>query len=183
MARTIIISNNPTAARQRLADPSDQPSGRVNLADADHLVVAEARVASVDDGYVELADLEPLQSNDRFYIWAATTIFAYTPTSGTRKVEPRPDQDAFRATLLAAYGRRCAVTGCDVPELLDAAHLVPWRISSDPKDGVLLRTDLHRMIDRGLARIEDGKFVLTTPVTGYQHLDGTRLRRRKRSDP
>ncbi len=104
MARTIIISNSPTAARQRLADPSDRPSGRVNVADADHLVVAQARIASVDDGYIELADIEPLQPNDRFYIWAESTIFAYTPTGGTRKVETRPDQDAFRERLLAAYG-------------------------------------------------------------------------------
>ena len=49
---------------------------------------------------------------------------------------------------MKAYGGRCAVTGCAVPELLDAAHLMPWRIADE---GILLRVDIHRMIDRGLA--------------------------------
>ena len=80
---------------------------------------------------------------------------------------------------MRSYRGKCAVTGCDIPELLDAAHLRTWRIDDD---GVLLRTDLHRMIDRGLATIGNGRFRLSPPVSAYAAsaygaYDGTRLRK------
>ena len=75
---------------------------------------------------------------------------------------------------MRTWGGRCAVTGCDVPELLDAAHLRSWRLDDE---GVLLRTDLHRMLDRGLAEVRDGCFHLLKPVSGYECVDGAKLRR------
>jgi hypothetical protein len=44
-----------------------------------------------------------------------------------RQIVARQGQSAFRADVMAAYRGRCAVTGCDVPAALEAAHLLPYR--------------------------------------------------------
>ena len=56
--------------------------------------------------------------------------------------------------LLAAYGRRCAVTGCAIGELLEAAHILPYehhgKLSNHVQNGLLLRADIHTLFDRQL---------------------------------
>ena len=159
----LLISNDPLAPRQRLADPAKPlPPGTVWLADDGNRVVGRARSAAVAGGWIALDGIERVEP---FFLQdEQETVFAWNPDGPTREAAARPDQDRFRARLLREYGGRCAVTGCDVPELLDAAHLRPWRVGSE---GVLLRTDLHRMIDRGLAEIRDGRFRLLPPVSAY----------------
>lgn len=68
-------------------------------------------------------------------------------------VEVRTQQAAFRRSVFLACGGRCVVSGCDVPEALDAAHLEgrSWRKGDNTAaDGVLLRRDLHALYDMGL---------------------------------
>ena len=68
-------------------------------------------------------------------------------------VEVRTQQPAFRRAVFMACGGRCVVSGCDVPEALDAAHLEgrSWRKGDNTAaDGVLLRRDLHALYDKGL---------------------------------
>lgn len=68
-------------------------------------------------------------------------------------VEVRTQQAAFRRAVFMACGGRCVVSGCDVPEALDAAHLEgrSWRKGDNTAaDGVLLRRDLHALYDMGL---------------------------------
>lgn len=71
------------------------------------------------------------------------------------EIARRQGQPAFRARLLAAYGGRCAVTGCDVPDALEAAHLRPYRgpASNAVTNGILLRADLHTLLDKQLIAI------------------------------
>lgn len=65
--------------------------------------------------------------------------------------ESRPGQRIFKAALLAAYGGACAVTHEHSLPVLDAAHIRPC--AEDGPDhvsnGLLLRTDLHRLFDAG----------------------------------
>ena len=63
--------------------------------------------------------------------------------------EPRPQQRGFRRALFEAYGGRCAITGCDVAEALEAAHVADWRSENDVGAGILLRVDLHRLFESG----------------------------------
>ena len=72
-------------------------------------------------------------------------------------------QQAFRQRVGQRCKWKCVVSGNDVKAVLDAAHLPGknWRIDNDGKDGVLIRADLHRLLDRGLAELRDGKFWLT----------------------
>lgn len=74
-------------------------------------------------------------------------------------VEVRQQQPAFRKAVFEAYDGRCAVSGCDVPEALEAAHLAGrnWRDGhNEATDGILLRRDLHTLYDRGLLDFDDG---------------------------
>ncbi|MCA1790933.1 MAG: HNH endonuclease [Thioalkalivibrio sp.] len=73
-----------------------------------------------------------------------------------REIAARQGQPAFRRALLAAYGGRCCITGCDVPYALDAAHILPYRgdHSNHVSNGLLLRTDIHTLFDLHLLGID-----------------------------
>jgi hypothetical protein len=64
----------------------------------------------------------------------------------------RQGQGEFRNAVLRAYGFSCAVTGCDVPEVLEAAHIFPYGgiETNHVQNGILLRADLHTLFDLGL---------------------------------
>lgn len=69
------------------------------------------------------------------------------------QVEVRTQQGAFREAVFLACRGRCVVSGCDIPETLEAAHLSgrSWREGhNSAADGVLLRRDLHALYDTGL---------------------------------
>ncbi len=68
----------------------------------------------------------------------------------------RPKQADFRRKLLDAYECRCAMTGCTVTEALEAAHVEPFRNGGIDllSNGILLRSDLHRLFDAGLIAID-----------------------------
>lgn len=72
-----------------------------------------------------------------------------------REVVQRRGQQKFRKSLIAAYGGRCAITGCPVTPLLEAAHITPY-LGPDTNsitNGLLLRADLHTLWDLGLVAI------------------------------
>ena len=68
----------------------------------------------------------------------------------------RRGQPAFRQQLLAAYNGRCAVTGCDVAAVLEAAHIAPYKgpATNHPSNGLLLRADLHTLFDLKLVAVD-----------------------------
>ena len=95
----------------------------------------------------------------------------------------RRGQGRFRETLLKAYDRKCAVTGCEIVELLEAAHIMPHRGTASDlvQNGLLLRADIHTLFDLGLLRIsfEDYSIVITQQLRGdpyYNELHGKKLR-------
>lgn len=78
------------------------------------------------------------------------------------KVQVRTEQSAFREAVFRAFDGKCALSGCDVPEALEAAHRVgrDWRKGhNSATDGILLRRDLHALYDAGLLRIDASGFV------------------------
>ena len=84
----------------------------------------------------------------------------------TTEIERRIAQEAFRARVGERCRWRCVVTGVTVADVLDAAHLPgrDWRLHNNATDGVLLRSDLHRLLDHRLARIENGRFLIEKPA-------------------
>lgn len=63
----------------------------------------------------------------------------------------RQGQGAFQLRVMAAYDGRCAVTTGHPRPVLDAAHIQPYLgpASNHVQNGLLLRTDLHRLFDAG----------------------------------
>jgi hypothetical protein len=102
-------------------------------------------------------------------------------TKMLRSIAVRRGQPAFRQAVLVAYGRRCAVTGCDIEEALEAAHIVPYKgaHTNAVKNGLLLRADMHTLFDLGLFRIDPATFtVVMSPqlkASSYAQYDGARL--------
>jgi putative restriction endonuclease len=98
-----------------------------------------------------------------------------------RQIVARRGQAAFRVGLISAYSGRCAVTGCTVPEVLEAAHLRPYRGSDSNVtcNGLLLRADIHTLLDLQLLAFDpDTRQVViakTLRGTQYQDLAGRAL--------
>lgn len=72
-----------------------------------------------------------------------------------REIAVRQGGPAFRKKLLQAFGRTCCITGCQVEEILEAAHIQPYDgpNTNHVTNGLLLRSDLHTLFDLGLIRI------------------------------
>lgn len=68
----------------------------------------------------------------------------------------REQQGRFRSALIDAYGGSCAITGVNVIEALQAAHIYPYRGKKTQvvNNGILLRADLHLLYDENLLSIE-----------------------------
>jgi len=75
----------------------------------------------------------------------------------------RLGQGIFRVAVLDAYGRACAVTEEHSLPVLEAAHIKPYACGGEHavSNGLSLRSDLHRLFDRGYVTIdEDQRFVV-----------------------
>jgi putative restriction endonuclease len=71
-------------------------------------------------------------------------------------VAARRGQGAFRLMVIDAYERRCAVTGERTLPVLEAAHIQPFieHGRHEVRNGILMRSDLHKLYDRGLVTVE-----------------------------
>lgn len=95
----------------------------------------------------------------------------------------RQGQPGFRSALLSAYGGCCAITGCDVVDVLEAAHIYPYRneTTNHPSNGLLLRADIHTLFDLYLLSVDPESRRVVLPdrlvCSAYGALAGTALRR------
>ena len=72
-----------------------------------------------------------------------------------RLVQPRLGQGAFRVLVTDSYDRRCALSGERTLPVLQAAHIKPYAVGGMHRisNGVLLRSDLHMLFDRGYVTV------------------------------
>lgn len=126
-----------------------------------------ARVISADAADSE--DFDPLSAED-----ARNRI--------SRTITQRRGQQAFRNALMAAYEGHCVVTDCSVHDVLEAAHIYPYRGPDTNKltNGLLLRADLHTLFDCGLIAIDEVTMALIVAPqlrsSEYGNLHGRILR-------
>ena len=83
-----------------------------------------------------------------------------------RSLTQRRGQKPFRDSLIDAYEGRCAITGCSVLDVLEAAHIHPYRGPDTNKvsNGLLLRTDVHTLFDCRLLAIDaDTMTIIVAP--------------------
>ncbi|PWE17128.1 hypothetical protein DDZ18_10540 [Marinicauda salina] len=96
----------------------------------------------------------------------------------------RQGAQEFREAMKRIWGGACAVTGCTELGTLDAAHIHPYGgpHTNDPRNGLLLRADIHRLFDRLQLTLEPGADSLTIRVApavtdpNYRRLDGGSVR-------
>jgi predicted restriction endonuclease len=111
----------------------------------------------------------------------------YVPPLGDRRqkalasIKLRRGQRKFRNSLIRRYGPACAISGCTVIEIIEAAHIWPYRGDEDnhPQNGLLLRADLHTLYDLDLIGIDPSLQVhIAGALKGseYHTLDGARLK-------
>lgn len=72
------------------------------------------------------------------------------------EIVQRRGQPEFRSKLIAAYNGRCAITGSDAVDALEASHIMSYTgtKSQHVSNGLLLRADIHTLFDLGLIGIE-----------------------------
>lgn len=78
-----------------------------------------------------------------------------------RRIRDRLGQGAFRNEILRNYESRCAVSDELTVPVLEAAHIRPYSEHQDHSlnNGLLLKSDIHRLYDLGLVSITpDRKF-------------------------
>lgn len=73
-----------------------------------------------------------------------------------RAISQRKGQPQFRKKLLQAYDGKCALSGCAVTEVLEAAHITPYNgeLTNVTQNGLLLRSDIHLLWDKYLITVE-----------------------------
>lgn len=98
-----------------------------------------------------------------------------------RAIKIRRGQTKFREKLLSAYGRTCAVTGCKIVELLEAAHIQPH--AEEPNysitNGLLLRADIHTLFDLNLLSVDSRlriRLAASLLKSEYKELEGKPLK-------
>jgi HNH endonuclease len=89
------------------------------------------------------------------------------PTTRQAEATLRVGQDLFRSKLLNYWGR-CAVTGCDVSQILIASHIVPWSEANDQErmdvyNGLLLTPNVDRLFDQYLISFDEFGLIQIAP--------------------
>lgn len=161
--------------RRRPFEPGEDP-------DLGCILLAEPTFFPEHEWIPQPADFSPTLVQGRSYqlavgegarIWEACRALA-APRPGSALVEdaprygdpqlvrPRLGQGTFRVSVIEAYDRACAVTGEHSLPVLEAAHIRPYADDGphEVRNGLLLRTDIHRLYDRG--------FVTVTPELEFR---------------
>jgi putative restriction endonuclease len=93
----------------------------------------------------------------------------------------RQGQPEFRRRLLDIYEERCAISGCTVVQVLEAAHIMPYLgpQTNHLSNGLILRADLHTLFDLGLLAVDTKTMtVIVSPQlenTPYAEFRGVRI--------
>ncbi|MBG0816949.1 HNH endonuclease [Planomonospora sp. ID82291] len=103
------------------------------------------------------------------------------PVYGDPRLAPRRlGQQAFQAVVLHAYERRCAVTGDRIRPVLQAAHIRPVAAGGQHRldNGLLLRSDVHTLFDRGYLAVDPKYRLRVSPRLREEFGNGEEFYRR-----
>ncbi|WP_274572414.1 HNH endonuclease [Neisseria leonii] len=102
--------------------------------------------------------------------------FKIKNTERLAMISVRANQNFFRASVLAAYNNQCCITGIDLPELLVASHIKPWKSDEanrlNPKNGLCLNALHDKAFDRGLLTLENDFRLIFSPKLHQVNSDG-----------
>lgn len=160
--------------------------GAVGLDELDSVFLDRAKQNAIRGlhpaGLTELLhkkSVKPPEPGDR-------TSVPRSPAGGVRIVPTiaRIGQGEFRDGLLRMYGLTCAITGPCPAEALQASHLKPFAVHHrhDLQQGILLRADLHLLMDGGMLTINPDTWTVRVAPSlrdygPYRELDGAPVMR------
>ena len=93
-----------------------------------------------------------------------------SPTERMGLVTSRVGQGYYRQEVITKFGRKCAVTGSDLIDILIAGHIVPWRDANESErleigNAILLSPLYDALFDRHLISFEDdGRIILSSQL-------------------
>jgi putative restriction endonuclease len=161
-----ILGRTPSAVSWKLANFAslDPLLQKRNIAGASHISKLDAEIWEEFNHDWEKLGFESeklLAEKTGKQIEAITDIETFDlPKAGKEResvVKIRVNQSFFRKTVLAAYNYQCCITGLEIPELLNASHIIPWSKDEtnrvNPRNGLCLNAIHDRAFDRGLLTI------------------------------
>ncbi len=138
----------------------------------------EAVMGRIPSGAAIVAEAQAAQSPEMF---SAPTL-----------VRRRIGQGGFRILITDLYDRRCSVTGEATLPVLEAAHILPVSRGGvhRPDNGLLLRSDIHKLFDLGYVTIDTAHRFQVSPKLRdewsngriYYALQGSNVRLPSRPD-
>jgi len=108
----------------------------------------------------------------------------------TRRIKTRVNQNVFREIVLNNYTTKCAITGIDIPDLLNASHIIPWSKNKNerlnPSNGICLSKLYDAAFDKGLIGIKtDYTLIISNKIKAkeeepyykrfFSHLSGSKI--------
>ena len=89
-------------------------------------------------------------------------------TEKEQLISARIGQGNYRNKLINLW-KKCAVSKCEMTELLIASHIKPWSKSTnieklDPYNGLLLLPNYDKLFDKGLISFEDNGKIIISPL-------------------
>lgn len=90
-------------------------------------------------------------------VWQADPTVIHGRMFGDpRLIAPRLGQGSFKAVVLDAYHRTCAITNTRIRPVLEAAHIRPVASGGEHRvdNGLLLRSDVHTLFDNGYLGVD-----------------------------
>lgn len=90
-----------------------------------------------------------------------------------RLVKVRINQSFFRAAILTSYNSKCCITGLNIPELLIASHIKPWKDDTEnrtnPQNGLCLNALHDKAFDKGYMTVmTDYKVKISNHLDAFQ---------------
>lgn len=161
------IGRTPSAVAMKLLnlssfDPIQKARGVVGLSQASNADKAiwdefnansEAIAFEIQQRISEFTPRDSVESEKNFKI-----EYMDRPTEATYVTRIRLVQKFFRDAVLLNYNFRCAICQLNIPELLNASHIIPWsqnvKRRADPSNGLSLCVLHDRAFDRGLLTLD-----------------------------
>ena len=89
-------------------------------------------------------------------------------TEKKRLISARIGQGNYREELINLW-KKCAVSKCEMTDVLIASHIKPWRKSTnkerlDRYNGLLLLPNYDKLFDKGLISFEDNGKIIISPL-------------------
>lgn len=86
----------------------------------------------------------------------STDVIAEVERKKVQYSRKRPHQAQFRKAVLEAC-ERCVITNVTLPEVLEAAHIKPFKYHGEDTvaNGFAMRLDIHMLFDTGHLRIDE----------------------------